>query len=250
MQKVSLTTITVAAVQTSICFLCHVQWLQSVKLSPAVQAQFSAACALHICPVVAYINTFLCLFYTLNVFKLDFSSVEPRPRLLCVTMWRPVFFFANVRRGHAEVGRTLTALSHLVRFALTALGCPSLTRRWKGPRGQTLEIVSVCRRERKQALFHSSLARAWLHLLSREFPHCAWWIQGGAVVSLAWLEEAVCLLLPKQLSSAGEERDQRHEEKGGADFPPAHRVNAWSSISLKGWLDCAGRRHLNKHKLL
>lgn len=37
---------------------------------------------------------------------------------------------------------------------------------------------------------------------------------------------------PKQFSSPGEEKDQRHEEKGGADFPPAYWVNAGSSISL------------------
>ncbi len=160
------------------------------------------------------------------------------------------FLFANVRRGHAELGRTLNALSRSVRFPLSALGCPSLTRRWKGARGQTLEILSACRREGKQTPFRTPFAQTWLHLLSEEFSHCAWRTQGGSVVSLAGMEEAVGLLLPKLFSSPGEEEDQRHEEKGGADFPPSYWVNAGSSISLKGWLDCVGRRHLSKHKLL
>lgn len=160
------------------------------------------------------------------------------------------FLLRSSGEATQKLAGPLNALHRLVRFPLThALGCPSVTRRWKGPRGQTLEIVSVCRRERKQALFHTSPAQTWLHLLSGEFPHGTWWIQGGSVVSLAWVEEAVwLLLLPKQFSSLGEH--QRHGERRGADFPAAYWVNAGSSISLKGWLDFAGLRHLSKHKLL
>lgn len=68
------------------------------------------------------------------------------PRLRCVRMWRTVYFLRTSGEVMHKLAGDLNALSCLVPFPLIVLGCPSLTRRWKGPRGQTLEIVSDCRK--------------------------------------------------------------------------------------------------------
>lgn len=79
------------------------------------------------------------LFLIQFVLTIDFiwflkhsTSTEAGPPLLCVRTRRSAFFSVSVRWGHLEVGSTLNALSRLVSFPLSALGCPALTRRWKG----------------------------------------------------------------------------------------------------------------------
>lgn len=137
-----------------------------------------STCVLHVCAVVAYgISKHSCpclaLCISSNWISTRFPKCSSRASSPLRENVEDCFRFANVQRGHAEIGSAVNALSRFVRFPLTALGCLSMTRRWKGPCGQTLEIVNDCQRERKQVLFHTSLAQTWLHLLSGEFPHCA-----------------------------------------------------------------------------
>lgn len=137
----------------------------------------------------------------------------------------------------------LNVLSRLVQFPLTHCSWLPVPEKAIGSSTQLFGIVSACRKKKETSavscIFGLNAAPltvkriSSLHVMSsRRISHF-----------IAWMSEAVWLLLPKQSSSPREEKDPRHEEKGQADF------SAGSSISLNGWLDCAGLRHLSKHKL-
>lgn len=134
----------------------------------------SLVCMFSTCAVVTYATSkpsspCFTLYMSSNWISISFpKKLFQGPGLLCVRMWRTVLVFFGgffcERHPSGEATQELAELlmlsaPRLVRFPLTALGCPSLTRRRKGPRRQTLEIVSDCQRERKQALFYSSLAQ-------------------------------------------------------------------------------------------
>lgn len=129
------------------------------------------------------------VFYTVHILKLNFHWFpcdDPRPHLLWVTARRLMFFFYLQTSGKAEKLAGFFLTPSLVRpdFHSLHLAAPHWRGDGKGPRGPSSWDRQRLSKRKETSAVSYVFAQTWLHLLSGEFPHCAWWIQGGSVVSL------------------------------------------------------------------
>lgn len=139
----------------------------------------------------------ICLVDASKHLILILHCVHPQIEFLLVSLWWPqassplsdstkaCFSFICKRPARQRSWQDpFNAGSRSVRFPLAALGCPSLTSDGKGPRSpNSWDRQHLSKRKETSAVSYI-FAQMWLHLVSGEFPHCAWWIQGGSVVSL------------------------------------------------------------------
>lgn len=132
--------------QWSCSLLCHASWWQELSVSHSFVI-------LHCCyqsnflPQSKFLSSSLCISlvdaskHQIRILHCAHPQIEfPLVSLRWPQASSPLsdstkayvfLLFANVRQGR-EVGRILfNAVSRSARFPLTALGCPSLTRRWK-----------------------------------------------------------------------------------------------------------------------
>lgn len=114
---------------------------------------------------------------------------------------------------------------------------------------QTLDTVSICRRERKRAIFirlrpklGSTYCQKNFHTLRDEFK------KDPSSHSQEWRRPSDCCY-QNSFPHPEKERHQSHEERGGADFPPHHWVNAGSYLS-EGMIRLYWTPSLSKHEFL
>lgn len=116
----------------------------------------------------------------------------------------------------------LHILPHLVQFPLTHCTWPPLLEKAIGSSIQFMGIVSVCWCA-VSYIFGPNVTPltvrriSSLHVMNSRSISCF----------VAWMWEAVWLLLPEQFSSPRE--DQRHEEDGHVDFPA---ISLWMEDSM------------------
>lgn len=245
MQKVkfnSATAMTAGAVcQTSFSSLCHLELLQPLRLSPDVQVQFRSAVCVNVCDSSL-------MLYTLRVLKLDFHCF---PRTLCQRWTRAssplrdklkacfLFFWASGKATQKLAGPLMLSPPFgpvSTRYTWLPLADKAMERSTRTDSWDRQRLLKGEETTAVSYVFGPNVAPLTVRRIS---SLCV--MNSRRISRLTRrVEEAVWLPLPKHQKKRKMKGRRRKE----------HWVNAGSSISLKGRLDCAGLRHLSKHKLL
>lgn len=182
-----------------------------------------------------------CVSMSLNYIFTDF----PLPLLRLHEKVENCFLSANVQRSCALAGRTCVAFCLLVGFPLSALGCPWVKRRRKGPHGLLRSSATVKEKGKKCCFIHlwtkcgSTYCQENFLIVSEEVKET--WLSN----SQGWRRTSDW---PKQFPSPEEEKDQRHKERGSSRLPSC-LLSEFRELYRKMIRFCS-TRHLSKHESL